>query len=457
MYFMALLSTIKFFTLLGGPETVRKYLGESSDEQQQGRIIGSFLLIAGIAGVAATSLIFLFEITGYYNRIYPSRYGTYLIILILMIIGIQGYSVVRNSLMGLGYETESEWLPIIRSGLQNTIALVSGIAAFGAMGALLGAVFAVVVAAILGFYILLRHIPWNNISYDSPDDLTKHEMLSAFFSTGLVMFGMTAIKSADIILVGILSTSESVAYYRSALSAATFIVIIPSVISSFFIHNTAADWNEGSIEKLRNKLHRGLRLGIVVSALPGIGLWIMADQFVPLYYSSPYTPAITPLRILLPGVLIFGAGRILSGVGLAQSRRRLLIISTWVAALANIIGNILLVPRLGIVGAAIASSISYALMTVGLVATIWRLGVISSPGTDMIRVLLTLLGGFVFISIVDETVVYLPFNDVISFIITPISGFIGYFMIALVTGALRQSEATKLYSIMKRRIDNTIS
>lgn len=93
-------------------------------------------------------------------------------------------------------------------------------------------------------------------------------------------------------------------------------------------------------------------------------LWVFADLLVETLYSSSFIPAVAPLCWLLPGIFALSVGKVLVAELLAREKPYYSLWSTGIAVLVNVVGNILLVPRMGISGAAIASSISYSLLSV---------------------------------------------------------------------------------------------
>lgn len=94
-----------------------------------------------------------------------------------------------------------------------------------------------------------------------------------------------------------------------------------------------------------------------------IVVFAFSDLIVRGLYSSDYEPAAAPFRWLLLGIVTLSVSKILVAELLARTK---IMYTVWVSiatAATNIAGNLLLVPRLGISGAAIASTISYTLLS----------------------------------------------------------------------------------------------
>lgn len=94
------------------------------------------------------------------------------------------------------------------------------------------------------------------------------------------------------------------------------------------------------------------------------GLAIVTRPLVRLLFGAEYVEAATVLVWLLPGVVVLSSARILANDLSARGRPDLNIWIGLTAFLVNIVGNLLLIPRYGLVGAAAATTISYSAATV---------------------------------------------------------------------------------------------
>jgi O-antigen/teichoic acid export membrane protein len=96
-------------------------------------------------------------------------------------------------------------------------------------------------------------------------------------------------------------------------------------------------------------------------------LFVAAGWIVRFLYTNEFAPAVAPLRWLLPGIFTLSIGKVLVAELLAQEKPRYTIYASTLAAIANVLANVLLIPRMGISGASLASSISYTLLSAVLI------------------------------------------------------------------------------------------
>jgi len=93
-------------------------------------------------------------------------------------------------------------------------------------------------------------------------------------------------------------------------------------------------------------------------------LLLLADYAVRILYSSAFAPAAAALRWLLPGILVLTAGKVVVAELAARERIRFTVWLSAVSIVINIIANFVLIPSMGISGAALASTISYSVVSV---------------------------------------------------------------------------------------------
>jgi O-antigen/teichoic acid export membrane protein len=118
---------------------------------------------------------------------------------------------------------------------------------------------------------------------------------------------------------------------------------------------------------------------IALLAVGGAALvgWAIAPLLIEGLYGAPFAGAVAPFRLLLPGVVALAAQRPLGGVLLKRGRAGSVAILGASALLTNVLLNLLLIPRLGLVGASLSSTCAYLLLAATYVGVVVR----SSTGT----------------------------------------------------------------------------
>lgn len=117
------------------------------------------------------------------------------------------------------------------------------------------------------------------------------------------------------------------------------------------------------------------RLSLSISTIAAIAGWFLAPLVIPVVYGSGFAGATSALRLLLPGVVAFAAARPLGAMQVKEGRVVLPSVLGLAALGLNVALNLVLLPRMGIGGSSIASSICYAALALSYVAIARRRGV----------------------------------------------------------------------------------
>jgi len=187
-------------------------------------------------------------------------------------------------------------------------------------------------------------------------------------------------QKTDTLMLGVMTSAKDVGIYNIALQGSMLVSFALTVFNAVLAPNVARLYAQGSVDKLQ-KLLTSSTAGISVFAgftaliLLFAGEWLLEHVF-----GKPYIQAYTPLIILLMGQLINAfmgsVGLFLSMTGHENDTLRAMTYS----AIANIVLNILLIPRFGILGAAAATAFSVALWNIILGVRIYqRLKLVPGP------------------------------------------------------------------------------
>lgn len=178
----------------------------------------------------------------------------------------------------------------------------------------------------------------------------------------------------DHYLVSILLGPLALGLYGVAVSLGELLTRIPGMLGMVLFSIVASD--QGRLGAARSTLKRTS----IVMAIVGIACLFLAfftPVVVGVLYGHEFYGAVTALRLLLPAI-VFLSGLLLINQHLAGwGYPPILIVSTVVGLGGNILFNLWLLPRVGIVGASIASSVTYGaqiLIVLGYLVRLLRRG-----------------------------------------------------------------------------------
>jgi len=176
----------------------------------------------------------------------------------------------------------------------------------------------------------------------------------AYFSSILTFLNYRV----DQLIIAILLPAEQLGFY----------VLAVALAEQLWILNGAAA--NALLPHLANSKERDLALPAVVTRhvliWTGAGcliVFVFGDMLIRALYSPAFADAVGPLRWLLPGILVATIGKNLGAELLLRKMVGYILLMAGIAAVVNLVGNWLLVPRMGISGAALASTISYSVLS----------------------------------------------------------------------------------------------
>ncbi len=116
---------------------------------------------------------------------------------------------------------------------------------------------------------------------------------------------------------------------------------------------------------------RVFRFTLGLTALGGIGLVLLGKPIISFIYSPTFLPAYVPLLALLPGVVLLGGAKVLTNEIAGRGYPHYNSMNAGFALLLTVILDLTLIPRYGALGAAIASSIAYAVVFFAAITFYW--------------------------------------------------------------------------------------
>ena len=168
----------------------------------------------------------------------------------------------------------------------------------------------------------------------------------------------------DVFVVGFFAGAVSVGRYTLAVSLGQLLWLMSNSVASVLLPKIAASTDEGG--SIRHTA-RVTRLSLWATAVCGVVLALLATQAIPLLYGEAFRPSVTALLWLLPGIVMFSIANVLAAYIAGIGKPRLNLLVSGVSLIVTISLDLALIPNLNIVGAAIASSVSYSLSALLLI------------------------------------------------------------------------------------------
>jgi O-antigen/teichoic acid export membrane protein len=173
----------------------------------------------------------------------------------------------------------------------------------------------------------------------------------------------------DIFFISFYVGLRGVGLYTLAVGLAQLTWLISSIASQVLLPNVA-----GSVDVLaaQERTARASRLALWISIALAIGMGGVAVPLLPLVYGEAFRESVAALLWLLPGVAFFSVANVIGSYIAGIGKPHLNLIVAVIGLLITIGLVAWLIPKLGIVGAAIASTASYIVTTIAIIAMFIR-------------------------------------------------------------------------------------
>ncbi|MEZ4859685.1 MAG: flippase [Caldilineaceae bacterium] len=161
----------------------------------------------------------------------------------------------------------------------------------------------------------------------------------------------------DVFIVNYFLGLASVGIYGVGTKMAELVWYFPNAVGFVIFPKAAAT----SAQEMNRFTPLVFRMTLALSAVAGVGIALVGRPLINLLYTNAFDGAYAPLVALLPGVVLLGSARVLTNDIAGRGYPQYNSINAALALVLTVIFDFLLIPRMGILGAGIASSIAYSI------------------------------------------------------------------------------------------------
>lgn len=167
----------------------------------------------------------------------------------------------------------------------------------------------------------------------------------------------------QIMIKQILKSTAQVGYYATALTLTWLIAFVPNSIS-VSARPVLMDLKNKGAEDYEKRVTQVLASIIWISFLCAVLFMIFANPIIRLLYGPSYAPAAPVLRILVWSAIAENMTKIRDIWLIGARHSRFVTLLSTCGTLVNVLLNALLIPRIGIIGAAVATVVTQFAVTV---------------------------------------------------------------------------------------------
>ncbi len=162
----------------------------------------------------------------------------------------------------------------------------------------------------------------------------------------------------DMFIVNYFLGAAGTGIYSVSVALAELLWYLPNAVG-FVIFPKAAASKPQTMNRFTPRVF-GITLALTL--LAGVGLAVIGRPFIRIVYSDDFLAAFEPLLALLPGVVLMGSAKVLTNEIAGRGYPHYNSINSGLALIVTIGLDLFLIPRYGVLGASVASSIAYTLI-----------------------------------------------------------------------------------------------
>ena len=170
---------------------------------------------------------------------------------------------------------------------------------------------------------------------------------------------LTINYSVDIIFLRNMGTETELGLYSLAVNIINYVWMIPDAFKDVLFSKSAKSFD-------RDNIKFSMQISTAFILLCFFGFTIVGKIFIRIMYGMEFLDAYAPIELLIVGAFSMSIYKIIGVVLVSQGKRVVNFISLAISAVVNIVLNYWMIPKIGMMGAAWASIVSYTICAVVL-------------------------------------------------------------------------------------------
>ncbi len=363
---LALLSILSVIAILGLDTGIVRYLSQYNKDKNKEAMKGTIIFSTKTILLLSTTFgILLFLLSDWITQaFYPHSPNLSIILKVFAIaLPFEGLKAVwTNTLKALQKIEYDIYARIVGEIIVRILLTVLFIyAGLGILGASIAYTLSIIFSSLLLFLFVEKK------AFSLRDKNIKvlynnKELL--FYSLPLVFNSITiiVINAADSLILGYFKDAGTVGIYNVAVPTAKLILIFPTALLGLYLPLIAAV--KDNKEEFEKVYYTTTKWVFFITSLSLAWLILYGKELITVFFTEGYSTAYTSLVILSIGYLINSCIYTSRDILLLYNQTRVIFMATVFSCVLNIILNILMIPTLGMIGAALATSISLTILSI---------------------------------------------------------------------------------------------
>ena len=184
----------------------------------------------------------------------------------------------------------------------------------------------------------------------------------------VMILAQTIFNSVDNTMLGLMHGDHEVGIYSTAHKIMNLINQVVASLVWVVMPRMSYYFSEKNYDEINKLLRKVLNFYLTVGLPCAIGTIMMSEDMIVLIAGEEYIGAVPVLRVMMVGFVfsLYGGNFLGNSILLPSKQEKYYMIACCIMALFNVIANIVLIPRLSAIGAAITTALCSVLMLIML-------------------------------------------------------------------------------------------
>lgn len=292
-----------------------------------------------------------------------------------------------------------------------------------AAGAVIGTALGFLMALIGSYYLYKKDIKEKYL-YDEYRKIPLKEELEIFktilkFSIPVVISGIAEIFLYDTgtFFIGIFMAAEFAGFYTNASAIARIPLIIANSVSTSVLPATSEASSLKDDKLLELYIHQSYRYTTLTTLPISAIIMVYATPVMVLLFGHQYAPGAEALWVLVAGMFFFSVYLILSSMCQGLGKPHVPMATLILGSIINIILNFFLIPRYGIFGAGLSTTIATLTLMITTMLELKRISGVMPPYMDIIKIIIATIVMMFIMCLIPKTILGMFAGAVIGMIV----------------------------------------
>ena len=370
--FLAYLSIIGLVTDGGFSGAAIKRISEG---EEQDAFFSAFVVLRSL--FVTMVVVALIALRSYFFDLNDA--GTFIWLLLALIVSLL-YGAIYGGMQGCGKIGIQATAGFINNVLRIIVQVVTVFLGYGVAGLAGGFVFGM----LIGSVIQLRFFDLRFVRFD-----WRHlKSLSTFsFWAFLISSGMMVFSIADTVMIGYFLNNADVGVYRIVLQFTSLAAFTTTALRSTLWPRVSRWGKTGEMGLIEESLSRAFTYSLVLAIPMFVGGVLLGDKLLYYFYGAEFRQGYMTMVVLLIMQIVNIFQFFSTSYLIALDHLKDLFKITVVAVVANIVLNVILIPMIGIAGAAISTLVTMGLNAVLAMWVLSRMLTIRVESESLLNIL----------------------------------------------------------------------